>query len=165
MRPIISPPGHGRPEPRPARVGESALTFSDDPPRAEEGAVQAQVREALVLLEALVESPEDWRDGGVAEPEGGGGEDVGGRRVRRAVVSPVGTDVTFKGLGAEDFRDVISHGDDLQDRGERGGEPNRDDEETDRIIFSGGDSAGSLDKNITWRGGKEEDAIIVQLQQ
>lgn len=45
-----------------------------------------------------------------------------------------------------------------------GGEPNRDDEESDRIIFSGGDSAGSLDKNITWRGG-EEDAIIVQLQQ
>lgn len=73
------------------------------------------MREALILLKALVKSSEDWRHGGVAEPEGGGGEDVGGRRVRCRVVSPVGTDVTFKGLGAEDFRDVISHGDDLQD--------------------------------------------------
>lgn len=71
--------------------------------------------EALVLLEALVKSSEDWRHVGVAEPEGGGGKDVGGRRVRRWVVSPVGPDVTFKGLRAKDFRDVISHGDDLQD--------------------------------------------------
>lgn len=40
--------------------------------------MQAQVWEALVLLEALVESPEDRGDGGMAKPEGGGGEDVGG---------------------------------------------------------------------------------------
>lgn len=77
--------------------------------------MQTQVREALVLLEALVESPEDRRHGGVAEPEGGGSKDVGGRRVRCRVVSPVGPDVTFEGLGAEDFRDVISHSDDLRD--------------------------------------------------
>lgn len=101
-------------------MNKGALTFSDDPPRAEEAAVQAQVREALVLLEALVESPEDGRDCGVAEPEGGGGKDVGGRRVRRRVVAPVGPNVTFKGLWAQNFGDVISHGDDLQDR-ERGG--------------------------------------------
>lgn len=101
--------------PNNASVDESALTFSDDPPWAEEAAVQAQVREALVLLEALVKSPEHWRHGGMAEPEGSGGKDVRGRRVRRRVVTPVGPNVTFKGLGAEDFRDVISHGDDLQD--------------------------------------------------
>lgn len=99
----------------PVSVYETALTFSDDPPRAEEAAVQAQVWEAFVLLEAMVKSSQDWRHVGVAEPEGGGGEDVGCRWIHRRVVSPVGPDVTFKGLRAKDFRDVISHGDDLQD--------------------------------------------------
>lgn len=39
----------------------------------------------------------------------------------------------------------------------------RDDEESDKIIFSGVDSAGSLNKDITWWwwAGEEEDAIIV----
>lgn len=40
------------------------------------------------------------------------------------------------------------------EKGAGEGGANRDDEESDRIIFSGGDSAGSLDKNITWQGGE-----------
>lgn len=54
------------------------LTFFDNPPRTEQSVVQSQVGEALVFLEALVQPPEDRRDGSVAEPERGGGEDVGG---------------------------------------------------------------------------------------
>lgn len=70
--------------------------------------MQSQVGEALILLEALIQSAEDWGDGSMAEPECGCGEHVGDRGVHRWIISPVGTNVMFEGLWANDFWSIVS---------------------------------------------------------
>lgn len=56
----------------------STLTFFDYSPRTEESLVQSQVGEVLMFLEVLIQSPDDWRDGSVAEPECSSCEHIGG---------------------------------------------------------------------------------------
>lgn len=73
-----------------------------------------------MLLEALVQSPEGWSDGSVAEPECSGGKHIGGRGVRSWIISPIVSDVTFKRLRANNFWNIISHGYDLRAKKEGG---------------------------------------------
>lgn len=88
------------------------LTFSQEPPGLEEGSPQWQVG-ARVFLESCVQPPHQRVDRGVAEAEGGRGEHVGHSGVHGGVVALVRAHVLPKGLGAQDFGDVIPQGDDL----------------------------------------------------
>lgn len=86
------------------------LTFFDESPRSEQGVVQLQAGEALVLLKALVQPPDGGGDGGVAEPERGGGKHVGHRRVQQRIVASVRPDMILERRRANDLWNIISHG-------------------------------------------------------
>lgn len=60
------------------QLHKSVLTFFDYSPWTEESVVQSQVGEVLMFLEALIQSPEDRRDGSMAKPECSGGKNIGG---------------------------------------------------------------------------------------
>lgn len=94
-------------------------TFLEEPPGAEEGVLQPQPGEGGVLLEAGVQPPHQRVHRGVAEAEGGRGKHVGHGGVHGGVVALIGAHVPPEGLGAQDFGEVVSHGDDLQRREHR----------------------------------------------
>lgn len=76
--------------------------------------MQSQVGEVLMFLEALIQSPEDWRDSSVAEPECSSGKNIGGCGVRSWIISPIGSNIIFKRVRANNFWNIISHGYDLR---------------------------------------------------
>lgn len=55
----------------------SVMTFFDYSPWTEESVVESQMGEVLMFLKALVQSPEDRRDGSVAETECSSGKHIG----------------------------------------------------------------------------------------
>lgn len=89
------------------------LTFFDYSPWTKESVLQSQAGEVLMFLEALIQSPEDWRDGSVAKPECSGGKHIGGRGVRSCIISSIGSNVMFKRFWADNLWNIISHGYDL----------------------------------------------------
>lgn len=92
--------------------GPGVPTFLEEPPGPEEGVPERQAG-PRVLLEAGVQPPHQWVDGGMAEAEGGRGEHVGHGGVHAGVVASVGAHMPSKGLGAQDSGDIIAQRDDL----------------------------------------------------
>lgn len=66
-----------------------------------------------MLLETLVQSSDVCRDGGMAEAECSGGENIGDGRIYRIIITIIRSNGLIKCFFSYDFWNIISHGDDL----------------------------------------------------
>lgn len=102
--------------PKSLMVSGLMFTFSNESPGAEECLLEVQGGEALVFLEALVESPEPRWDGHVTKAKRSRGEHVWHRRIHGVVIARVWTDILVKHFLSHDLRNVVPHGYDLQEQ-------------------------------------------------
>lgn len=85
-------------------------TLFDESPRTEESLMQIQRGEAFMFLEALVESPENWGNSGMAKSECSSREHIGGWGLCSWIIAPIGTNVKIKSLSSNDFGNIIPGG-------------------------------------------------------
>lgn len=66
-----------------------------------------------MLLEALIQSPDVCRDGGMTEAECSSGKHIGDRRIYSIIITLIKSNDLIKCFFSYNFWNIIPHGDDL----------------------------------------------------
>lgn len=88
-------------------------TFFDEPPGTEENILKPEFGEIRVILEVGIQPSHQGVDCGMTKTEGSCGKHIGDCGIHSVVIAFIDAHMLLKGLGAQNFGEVISHSDDL----------------------------------------------------